>query len=85
LTDLKFPICPICKREVLLPFSIMQVGEHNTCVKQYGTWACSNCGFFLSTIDNSAVNPDKDIEAGFSITLRKKVEELRKQYMKKQV
>lgn len=85
MTDLKFPICPICKREVLLPFSIMQVGEHNTCVKQYGTWACSNCGFFLSTIDNSAVNPDKDIEAGFSITLRKKVEELRKQYMKKQV
>jgi len=85
LTDLTFPICPICKREVLLPFSTMQVGEHNTYAKQYGTWACSNCGFFLSTIDNSAVNPDKDIEAGFSIKLRKKVEELRKQHMNEQL
>ncbi|MEJ2495444.1 MAG: hypothetical protein P8Y79_14075 [Ignavibacteriaceae bacterium] len=85
MTDLTFPICPICKREVLLPFSTMQVGEHNTYAKQYGTWACSNCGFFLSTIDKSAVNPDIDIEAGFSIKLRKKVEELRKQHMNEQL
>jgi len=84
MTDLKYPICPICKREVLLPFSTMQVGVESIQAKQYGIWACSNCGFFLSTKDNRAINPDKDIEAGFSTKLRKEVEELRRQYMKEQ-
>ena len=82
MTDLKVPLCPICKREVLLPFSTMHQGPKNLQSKEYGTWACSNCGFFLSTKNKRAVNPDKDIEAGFSIKLRKKVEELRNQYMK---
>ena len=84
MTDLKYPICPICKREVLLPFSTIHVGATNIQAKQYGTWACSNCGFFLSTKDNKAINPDKALEAGFSTKLRQEVEELRKQYMKEQ-
>jgi hypothetical protein len=84
MVDLNFPICPICKREVLLPFSIMQVWAKNIQAKQYGTWICSNCGFFLSTKDERAVNPDKDVEAGFSTKLRKKVEELRKNYIEEQ-
>ena len=85
MVESKFPICPIWKREVLLPFSIMQVGAPTIAAKVYGTWICSNCGFFLSTKDNRAVNPDKDIEAGFSIQLSKKIEKLRKQYNKEHV
>jgi len=84
MTDIKYPTCPICKREALLPFSTMHDGEKNIHSKQYGTWACSNCGFFLSTKDNKADNPEKDIDAGFSIKLRKKVEELRKLHLREQ-
>ena len=70
MTDLKYPICPICKREVLLPFSTIHVGAENIQAKQYGTWVCSNCGFFLSTKDHKAINPGKALEAGFSTKLR---------------
>ena len=82
LTELSFPVCPICKREVLLPFSTMQFGVKSVSDKTFGSWVCSNCGFYLSTKDNKASNPDQDIETGFNKNLRKKIEELRKQYNK---
>ena len=56
MSEIKFPVCPICKKEVLLPFSIMQVGM-DISNKVYGTWFCSNCGFFLTTRDTRAINP----------------------------
>jgi len=83
MTDLKFPVCPICKQEVLLPFSIVQVAG-TISEKTFGNWICSNCGFFLSTKGNRANNPELDIKAGFSKNLIKKVEELRKKYYEKQ-
>jgi len=82
LSEFKKPVCPICKQEVLLPFSIMQVGG-NRPEKTYGTWICSNCGFFLSTRDTQGINPESDVEAGFSDYLQKKVEDLRQEYYKK--
>ena len=84
MTDLKFPICPICKQEVLLPFSIIQANARNLSGKTFGNWVCSNCGFFLSTEDNRGINPKEDIQAGFSENLVEKVEKLRKQFYEKQ-
>lgn len=83
MTENNFPTCPICKREILLPFSIMQFGASTISDKTYGSWVCSNYGFFISTRDTRGINPEKDVEAGFNESLRKKIEDLRKSYNKK--
>ncbi|MEJ2241424.1 MAG: hypothetical protein P8Y18_04700 [Candidatus Bathyarchaeota archaeon] len=83
MSENKYPICPICKKEVLLPFSIMQVAVEHPAEKTYGNWICSNCGFFLTTRDTRAINPEKDIESGFNLDLQQKVEDLRKEYYKR--
>jgi hypothetical protein len=74
-----FPYCPICNREVLLPFSSDHVSAGG---KAFSCWFCSNCGFYLTTVDNKAVNPKKDIKAGFNIELRQKILEMKDQYKK---
>jgi hypothetical protein len=76
----EYPVCPICKQEVLLPFSISQYELRG---KIFGNWICSNCGFYLTTGDSRAEVPESDIKAGFHTLLRKKVEELRKEYYDK--
>ena len=81
MSEIKFPVCPICKKEVLLPFSITTVGG-TLSEKIYGTWFCSNCGFFLTTRDTRANNPERDIEAGFNHGLRAEIQRMRNEYQK---
>ena len=83
MADINFPKCPVCKKEVLLPFSIMQIAGVRLAEKTYGTWICSNCGFFLSTGDTRGINSKKDVKAGFSVDLQKQVEDLRKKHYRK--
>lgn len=79
MSQLRLPDCPICNREVLLPLSISQQSGYAS-GKPYGLWICSNCGFYITTSDTRAINPDKDIKTGFNQSLREKVEKLRKEY-----
>jgi hypothetical protein len=84
MSESKYPVCPICKQEVLLPFSISQISDHST-GKVYGSWICSNCGFYLNTRDTRAIDPESDFETGFNVYVRKKVEELREKYYKQRL
>jgi hypothetical protein len=82
MSQFKHPICPICKQEILLPFSLSQSPDWTT-IKAYGSWICSNCGFYLTATDSKNVDQKHAIEAGFSVYLKKKVEDLRGEYFKK--
>jgi len=79
MSEMRFPLCPICKDEVLLPFSTSQyeVGE-----KVFGSWVCTNCGFFITTLDTRAIDIRNDIKTGFHLPLRRGIKELREEYKK---
>ena len=77
MNEISFPSCPICNKEVLLPFSSVSVD-----VKTFSIWFCSNCGFCLTTANNRAINPEKDINTGFNLDLRQKIREMKEQYNK---
>ncbi|WGM89281.1 MAG: hypothetical protein IAX21_07145 [Candidatus Bathyarchaeota archaeon] len=79
----EYAICPICKKEVLLPFSICANECNEIKEKTYGSWVCTNCGFCISTGDSKASNPKHDITAVFLNEFAIKIEELRKVYYKK--
>jgi hypothetical protein len=77
MSELRLPLCPICKEEVLLPFSITQ---YDIGAKTFGNWVCTNCGFYITTRDTRAINPKEDIETGFIFNLRTKMNRLKKDY-----
>ena len=77
MSQSKYPVCPICKQEVLLHFSGSQ---YELISKTFGSWICSNCGFYLTSGDSRAIDPESDIKAGFNLSLIKMVEELRREY-----
>lgn len=79
MSESVFPLCPICKKEILVPFSATQ---YDIGSKTFGFWFCSWCGFYLTTRDSRAVNPEEDIETGFNIQLRGKIREMKKDYGK---
>ena len=78
MVENSFPKCPICKEEVLLPFSVSQLET----TKTFAHWVCTNCGFCIGTADSRGCNPDKDVEAGFLSQLIKKMDELKEIYRK---
>jgi hypothetical protein len=82
MSKIEHPDCPICKKEVLLPFSICANERNELKEKTYGSWVCTNCGFCISTGDSKASNPKQDITAVFLDELAIKIEELRKVYYK---
>ena len=79
MTGIHFPLCPICDQATMLPFSSDHVSAGG---KAFSCWFCSNCGFYLSTIDNKAINPEKDIKTGFNLELRQKINDMKEQYKK---
>ena len=79
MSEMKLPLCPICKREVLLPLSIYVTP--GSWEKVFGNWVCTNCGFYITTAKKPGAHPD-DINADFNIPLRTRIEYLRKEYHK---
>ena len=79
MSEIRLPFCPICSQEILLPFSSDHVSASG---KTFSCWFCSNCGFYLTTVDSKAVNPEKDIKTGFNLELRKKIREMKETYQK---
>jgi C4-type Zn-finger protein len=79
VSEMRLPLCPICKREVLLPMSTWIFKYEKE--KVYGNWICTNCGFYITTGKNTGTEPE-DITADFHIPLRSRIEYLRKEYMK---
>jgi len=79
MSESSYPLCPICKKEILVPFSSTQFELGS---KTFGCWFCSWCGFYLTTRDNRAINPEQDIETGFNIQLRRKIREMKKNHIK---
>jgi len=63
----------------LLPFSISQHTNYAS-GKAYGSWICTNCGFYITTGDTRVIDPTSDIETGFIFHLRKKIRKMRKDY-----
>ncbi len=74
-----FPKCPVCREEVLLPFSVSQ--EETT--KDYAHWVCTNCGFCIGTGDTRGVNPKDDIQTEALQNLVKAIEDKRLQHRTK--
>lgn len=74
------PSCPVCKNEVLLPFSIF---ENEMKTKTFGSWVCTNCGFCISTHNSKGSNPKEDITVYFIDELKIKIEELRRKHQNK--
>jgi len=72
----KYPVCPICKKEVLIPLSISLMDTQ----KQYGSWICTNCGFCISTQDTRGYNPNNDIEVSIIPKIAAKTRELKRIY-----
>ena len=70
-------LCPICEKEVLLPFSISQYEFKG---KTFGSWICTNCGFCISTGDSRGCNPNTDVKSRFIHKLRTRVQGLKKIY-----
>jgi len=79
MSEMRLPICPICKREILLPLStwVLKYGKENV----VGNWICTNCGFYITTGKNSGTDPE-EIIADFNVPLRARIEYLRKEYKK---
>lgn len=79
MSEMRLPVCPICKREVLLPLStwVLRYGRE----KVIGKWICTNCGFYITT-GKSAGTDLEDITTDFHIPLRTRIEYLRREYKK---
>lgn len=78
MVENSFPKCPICKEEVLLPFSVSQ----DMSTKVYAHWVCTNCGFCIGTGDTRGCNPDNDIILSFLQELVEEVKSAREHYQK---
>ena len=79
MSETRHPVCPICKKEVLLPFSISQYEVRG---KHFGSWVCTNCGFYITTGDKRAMDPISDFETGINPFLRKEIKKIKKEYLK---
>ena len=76
MSETRHPVCPICKKEVLLPFSII----HYEASKTFGNWFCSNCGFCISTDDSRCYEPKEDIKVSLIPELATRIRELKRIY-----
>ena len=74
------PICPICKKELMIPFSASQ---YEAGAKIFGTWICSKCGFYMTTGDTRGVDPESDIKIGINSDLKIRISEMREKHLKK--
>jgi hypothetical protein len=81
MVESNVPSCPVCKVEVLLPFSASQ--EENT--KDYAHWVCTNCGFCIGTGDTKGTNPKDDIKTEILQNLVKEIERKRLQHRTQKV
>ncbi len=83
MSEMRLPVCPICKREILLPLSTWRVSAGSAWgnEKIFGNWICTNCGFYITTGENAGTNPE-DINADFNMPLRTRIEYLREEYKK---
>ena len=79
MSEMKLPLCPICKREILLPLSIYVTP--GAWEKVFGNWICTNCGFSITTAKKSGAHTD-NIITDFNMALRTRIEDLRKEYKK---
>jgi len=78
MVENSFPKCPICKEEVLLPFSVSQ----DMSTKVYAHWVCTNCGFCIGTGNTKGYNPNYDITFEFLQELAEEVRSAREHYQK---
>ena len=79
MTEIRFPLCPVCNQETMLPFSSDHVSAGG---KTFSCWFCPNCGFYLTTVNRGDVNPEKDIKAGINLELKKKIHAMKEYYQK---
>ena len=78
MVENSFPKCPICKEEVLLPFSVSK----DMSTKVYAHWVCTNCGFCIGTGDTRGYNTPKDILVGIFPEIVKRIEKIREEYQR---
>ena len=74
MSELRFPVCPICNEAVLLPFSISE--------RAFEHWICTNCGFCITLGGTVGYKAEKDIDVKFLPNLITKINSLKQIYQK---
>lgn len=79
MRQVRLPVCPVCKEEILLPFSVSGGMES---AMTFAHWICTNCGFCIGTDNTRGIHPEEDLHAGFLYKLTARMKELKESFQK---